>query len=59
MVFVNEALTKDANAFDRVWMDAPMHPHHKAKLVEADIREYRVAGRMQRLIACETRLGIR
>ena len=38
MVFVNEALTKDANAFDRVWIITPMNPHLETKFIEPDIK---------------------
>ena len=38
MVFVNEALTKDANAVDRVWINTPMDPHVETNFVETDIK---------------------
>ena len=39
MVFVNEALTIDANAFDRVWINTPMNPHLETNVAQPGIKD--------------------
>lgn len=38
MVFVNEALTKDASAYDRVWMNTLMNPHLEPMFIKSSIK---------------------